>query len=75
LDCVEHASSAHFSSDISTTEEETVDGVGGGLTDGGVVEFNVAGCVGGEGREEGVETGGIYAILGEGMVCTGVGNL
>jgi hypothetical protein len=63
LDCVDHASSAHFSSVISTAEEETVDGVGGGLADGGVVELDVAGGVGGEGREEGVETGGIYAIF------------
>jgi hypothetical protein len=73
LGCVGHAFSANFSTDISTAEEETVDGVGGGgLANGGVVEFGVAGGVGGKGREEGVDIGTVDAILGEGSVCTEV---
>jgi hypothetical protein len=73
LGCVDHAFSANFRTDISTAEEETVDGVGGGgLASGGVVEFDVAGGVGGKGREEGVDIGTVDAILGEGSVCTEV---
>jgi hypothetical protein len=75
LGCVDHAFLAHFSSDISTAEEETVDGVGGdGLVSGGVVEFDVAGGGGngGEGIEEGVDIVTVDAILGEGCVCTEV---
>jgi hypothetical protein len=56
----------------STAVEETVDGVGGGLAGGGVVEFDVAGGVGGEGREEGVDIGTVDAIFSEGSVCTDV---
>jgi len=73
LGCVGHAFSANFRTDISTAEEETVDGVGGGgLAGCGVVEFGVAGGVGGKGREEGVDIGTVEAILGEGSVCTEV---
>jgi hypothetical protein len=48
--------------------EETVDGVGSGLASGGVVEFDVSGGVGGEGRKEGFDIGTVDAILGEGSV-------
>jgi hypothetical protein len=72
LGCVDHASSAHITIDISAAVEETVDGVGGGLAGGGVVEFDVAGGVGGEGREEGVDIGTVDAIFSEGSVCTDV---
>jgi hypothetical protein len=72
LGCVGHASSAHVSSDISTAEEETVDGVGGGLASGGVVEFDVSGGVGGEGREEGLDIESVDAILGDGTILTDV---
>jgi hypothetical protein len=72
LGCVEHASSAHVSVDISTAVEETVYGAGGGLAGAGVVEFDAAGGVGGEGREEGVDIGTVDAILGDGTIFTGV---
>jgi hypothetical protein len=72
LGCVDHASSAHITIDISAAVEETVDGAGGGLAGGGVIEFDVAGGVGGEGREEGVDIGTVDAIFGEGSVCTDV---
>ena len=68
MGCVAHATSTHVSSDISTAVEETVYGAGGGLTGGGVVEFDAAGGVGGEGREEGVDIGTVDAILGVGSV-------
>jgi hypothetical protein len=72
LGCVEHASSAHGSIDISTAVEETVYGAGGGFADGGVVERDVSGGVGGESGEEGVDIGTVEAILGDGSVCTDV---
>jgi hypothetical protein len=46
--------------------------VGGSLARGGVVEFDVAGGVGGKGKEESVAVGTVDAILGEGSVCTEV---
>jgi hypothetical protein len=42
------------------------------LAGGGVVEFDVAGGVGGEGREERVDIGTVDSILGEGSVFTDV---
>jgi hypothetical protein len=72
LGCVEHASSAHVSSDISTAVEETVYEAGGGFAGGGVVECDVSVGVGGEGGEEGVDVGTVDAILGDGCVCTDV---
>jgi len=42
------------------------------LARGGVVEFDVAGGVGGKGKEESVAVGTVDAILGEGSVCTEV---
>lgn len=72
MGCVDHASSAHITIDISAAVEETVDGAGGGLAGRGVIEFDVAGGVGGEGREEGVDIGTVDAIFSEGSVCTDV---
>jgi hypothetical protein len=42
------------------------------LAGGGVVEFDAAGGVGGEGREEGVDIGTVDAILGDGIIRTDV---
>jgi hypothetical protein len=65
---------AHFNSDISTAEEETVDGVGGGFVGGGVVEFEFSVGVGGQGREDGVDIGTVVHayILGQASVFTDV---
>jgi hypothetical protein len=38
----------------------------------GVVEFDVSGGVGGDGREEGVDIGTVDAILGDGTIRTDV---
>jgi hypothetical protein len=62
----------HNSAVTSPRQRTTVDGARGGLAGGGVVEFDVSGGVGREGREEGVDIGTVDAILGEGSVCTEV---
>lgn len=51
--------------DVTTAEEEAVDCVVGASACRDVVEFDVAGGVGGEGREEVIEVGLVGTVGGE----------
>lgn len=66
--CESHALSAERVGDISSAHEEAVDGVGG-FAGGGVEEPDIAGGVGGEGREKSVEVEVEGAVLSECFVA------
>lgn len=59
-----HAVTTRGGVDVSSAEEEAVDGGGGAFAGGGVVEFG--GGIGGEGGEEAFEIGLVDAVASEG---------